>query len=137
MDKPEIAKPIPTPTAETQAYWQAAANGKLMLQTCNQCQTLQSLPRPFCGACQSEALSWHEASGRGTVISYSWVERGPTKAFASPYMLALIELEEGVRLMLNIIGDNAEQARIGDAVEIVFEARGDEGFQLPQAKLAR
>ena len=137
MDKGNVNKPIPTPTAETQRYWQAAANGQLMVQICNDCQTLQSLPRPLCGACQSDSLSWRQANGRGTVISYSWVERGPTKAFASPYMLALIELEDGVRLMLNIIGDNAKQARIGDAVDIIFEARGDEGFQLPQATLAR
>jgi uncharacterized OB-fold protein len=70
------------------------------------------------------------------VASFSIVHRGPTKAFKeiSPYVLALIDLEEGVRLMLNILGEDREQVAIGDAVEIIFEARGDEGFKLPQAR---
>jgi len=130
-----MLKPVPIPTVESAPYWQAAANGKLVLQRCGQCHVMQSIPRQYCGACQSDSLVWIDACGRGSIVSYSWVERGPTKAFASPYMLALVELEEGVRLMLNIIGPRAEQASIGDSVEIIFEARGDDRVRLPQAQL--
>lgn len=134
MTKP-IPKPVPTPNADTAPYWQAAADNKLVLQQCRQCHAMQAIPRHFCGSCHSDSLTWIQATGSGVVVSCSWVERGPTKAFSTPYMLALVELTEGVRLMLNIIGPDAEQAGIGDTVKIVFEARGDDGFKLPQAQL--
>jgi len=97
------AKPVPTPTAETAAYWQGAAIGQLLLQHCTQCGQIQTVPRRFCAACQHHELQWIQACGEGTVISYSWFERGPSKAFSTPSMLALVHLQEGFRLMLNIL----------------------------------
>lgn len=133
MSQSPPAKPQPVADTETTPYWQAAANGELKLQRCQNCGTLQALPRITCSSCRSSQLDWIRASGKGTVASYSWVERGPSKAFQQPYMLALIDLAEGVRLMLNIVGDDREATRIGDSVDIVFEARGD-ACQLPQAR---
>ncbi|MFT5445563.1 MAG: putative OB-fold protein [Gammaproteobacteria bacterium] len=128
--------PIPQINEDTRPYFEAAAADQLKLQRCTGCQALQAIPRTFCAHCQCAQLEWIPATGRGKVASFSIVHRGPTKAFKeiSPYVLALIDLEEGVRLMLNILGEDREQVAIGDPVEIIFESRGDEGFKLPQAR---
>ena len=127
---------IPTfADTDTMPYWEAAAAGELKLQRCNQCDAMQSIPRTLCAVCHQTDLGWIKASGHGVVASYSWVERGPTAAFREPYMLALIDLEEGVRLMMNIVGRDRKSAAIGAAVNIVFETQEADGTKLPQARL--
>ena len=79
----------------------------------------------------------HAASGRGRVASFTWVERGPSAAFREPYMLALIDLDEGVRLMMNILDAQPDAIAIGDPVRIVFEVRQPDGPILPQARALR
>ncbi len=121
--------------ADSMPYWEGAAAGELKLQRCEQCGAMQSIPRTRCAACHQADLTWITASGRGVVASYTWVERGPTPAFREPYMLALIDLEEGVRLMMNIVGHDKQTVAIGAAVRIVFESREADGTRLPQARL--
>jgi len=89
-------------------------------------------PRLLCPKCSSEQYEWVKASGRGKVYSYSVLYRGPTAAFQSqvPYILAIVELEEGPRVMTNIIADPA-QVRIGQEVRVVFEEI-EEGFKVPK-----
>ena len=91
------------------------------------------MPRHLCPSCWSDELEWKQASGRGTVHSFSVIRRAslPTFAIRTPYVLALIDLEEGPRMMTNIVGDDALQTRIGDAVTVCFEACED-GAKLPQ-----
>ena len=89
-------------------------------------------PRILCTHCMSTELGWDRAAGRGTVYAFTFVHRAPTEAFRkdAPYPVAIIELEEGPRLMSNIVGAEPEDVRIGMAVEVVFEPRG-EGAALP------
>jgi uncharacterized OB-fold protein len=131
-----MSLPVPIPNADTGPYWNAAAKGQLKLQCCTQCLTMQSIVGHVCTRCQSSELEWIDAALHGYVASFTIVHRGPSKAFKgdTPYVLALIDLDAGVRLMLNIRGDDREQVAIGDSVEIFFEARGDEGFKIPQAR---
>lgn len=91
------------------------------------------MPRYLCPHCWSTDLDWVQASGRGTVHSFTVIRRAPAQAFASrvPYVVALVDLEEGPRMMSNIVGDGALDTRSGDAVTVCFEDRGD-GAMLPQ-----
>ena len=126
--------PAPQPTtAEARHWFAAAAAGRLELQRCTACGAARFYPRPVCTACGDGAWEWFVASGRGRVESFTIVHRAPTPAFRGrvPYVLAMIVLDEGPRMMANVLGDDALSAKIGDRVEVCFEARG-EGRALPQ-----
>lgn len=125
--------PRPVPNADSQPYWAAARERRLVIRRCNDCTHLHFMPRHLCPACWSDRLEWIDASGVGTVHSFSIVRRASDPAFASrvPYVVALVELREGPRMMSNIVGDDALEVAIGDAVEVSFEDRGD-GSLLPQ-----
>ena len=125
--------PIPTITPEAAPYWEGARQGKLLLQRCGACDALRFYPRTLCPSCWSDRVEWTEASGRGSVHSFTVIHRAPTAAFASqvPYVVALIDLQEGPRMMANVIGDGARDLRIDDAVRVTFEQRAG-GFMLPQ-----
>lgn len=125
--------PVPIPNADSQGYWQAAAEGRLTLRKCNDCGALHFMPRFLCPECWSEDIAQIDASGRATVHSFSIIRRASDPAFAHlcPYVVALVDLEEGPRMMCNILGDDALQVQIGDAVSVLFEDRG-EGAKLPQ-----
>ncbi len=125
--------PSPTVNADSAPYWNAAREGKLLIRKCRECSEIHFMPRYLCPKCWSADLDWIEASGKGVVHSFSVVRRAPMAAFAErvPYVVALIDLEEGPRMMANIIGDNALETRIGDAVHLCFEDRG-EGAKIPQ-----
>lgn len=93
------------------------------------------MPRHLCPECWSDRLEWVDSAGRGSVHSFTVVHRAPLPAFAAhtPYVVALIELDEGPRMVANVLGDDALGVAIGDRVEVVFEDRGD-GAMLPQFK---
>ncbi|MEC9347626.1 MAG: Zn-ribbon domain-containing OB-fold protein [Pseudomonadota bacterium] len=126
-------KAIPVPNADSQAFWAAAAEGRLELQRCATCGTAQFYPRPHCAECGSGAVEPFTASGRGTVFTFTVNYRAPTPAFGAdgPYVIALVDLEEGPRMMVNILDVDPAGVRIGMAVQIVFERRGE--IFLPQA----
>jgi hypothetical protein len=128
--------PAPIVNADSAAYWEGARRDKLRLQRCGDCRTLRFFPRYLCTACGSDRTEWSEVSGRGTVHSFTIVHRAAFPEFQAitPYVVALIDLEEGPRMMTNIVGDDAREVAIGDAVEVVFEARGSEGAKVPQFK---
>lgn len=125
--------PLPVSNGDSQPYWQAAAEDKLVIRKCNDCGTLHFMPRHLCPKCWSEDLSWIEASGKGTVHSFTVIRRASDPAFAPlvPYVVALIDLEEGPRMMANILGPDATNVSIGDPVEVLFEGRGGTG-KVPQ-----
>lgn len=129
-------KPIPRPTAETAPFWEGCRRGELLYQRCRACGHAQFYPRSLCAACSATDLEWLPSSKRGTIHSFTVVQRAPTEAFKAdvPYVLALVDLEEGFRMMLNVLGASPDQVRIGQPVRIVFEARGEE--RLPQAEVA-
>ena len=119
----ETNRPLPVPTPETQPYWDGAKAGELRLQRCNACAHAYFPPRPFCPKCASREVSWFRASGRGTLYSHV-IHHRPVPGFTPPYSIAVVELEEGPRLMTNIIGcpQTPEALRLDMPVEVVFTA---------------
>ena len=119
--------PSPVSNADSAPYWEAAAKGKLVIRKCRACGNLHFMPRTLCPTCWSHDLEWVEASGKGKVHSFTIIRRAPLPAFASqvPYVVALIDLAEGPRMMANIVGDGAIGTKIGDDVEVTFERRGE------------
>lgn len=126
-------KPLPRVSRFTAPYWDAAREGRFLLQRCRRCQRTIYYPRPWCPHCWSASLDWTPASGRGEVITYTVVHQAPSPAFASdvPYILAVARLEEGPQMMANVLGVEPNRMRVGLAVRIVFEERSD-GFRVPQ-----
>lgn len=126
-------KPLPHPTADSEAFWAACNQGRFTVQQCGACGTAQHYPRGLCTSCGSHDLSMVVASGRGEVFSFTINHRAPRPAFAEngPYVIALIDLAEGPRMMMNVIGCDPSDVHIGMMVRIVFEDRGE--MKLPQA----
>ena len=91
------------------------------------------MPRYLCPSCWSTELEWVQASGLGVVHSFTVIRRAPMKEFDRlvPYVIALIELDEGPRMMTNILGEDALDTRIGDRVKVCFEQRGPDA-KVPQ-----
>jgi len=125
--KEQPKAPLPRPTAISAPFWEAARQGRLLLQYCSRCQKYIFYPRPYCIRCLGE-LEWREASGRGRVYSFTIVRRPATPAFADkvPYVHAIVELEEGVRMTANIVGCRPEEVRVDMPVRAVFEPAGDD-----------
>lgn len=126
-------KPLPNPTADSEAFWSACSEGQFTVQFCKACETAQHYPRGLCTSCGSHDLEMVAASGRGEVFSFTVNHRAPRPAFAEngPYVIALIDLVEGPRMMMNVIGCMPSDVRIGMTVQVVLEDRG--GMKLPQA----
>ena len=121
--------PVPFVQPEVKAWWDATAQGKLILPTCSECATVFWWPRPFCPGCGSTNIDWtKEASGKGTIYSFTVNRRGagdlPEYREPVPYVLAYVELAEGPRIMTNIVDCDVESVKIGQAVELVFHDTG-------------
>ena len=125
--------PVPEPNADSRLYWDAARGGRLVVRQCRACGRRHFMPRGQCPACWSDDLEWIDCGGFGTVYSLSTVHRAPTPDFAgiAPYVIALIDLDEGPRMFANIVGAGAREASIGERVQLTFERRG-ESVALPQ-----
>jgi uncharacterized protein len=120
----DYSGPIPVPTPETRPFWEAARRHELVLQRCEGCGRHVFYPRAVCPHCFSVALTWRGVSGRGTLHTFTVVHRGQrTFPLGPPYVIAIVELAEGVRLMTNLVDVEPDPAkiRIGMAVEVVFE----------------
>jgi uncharacterized OB-fold protein len=128
-------RPLPVPTAETRAFWDGCAQGELRYQACEACGTVQPIPRSCCQHCQSAALQWRRSAGRGRILSHTTVHRAPTPAFRreQPYVIAIVDLDEGFRLMVNLAGGEQPGLAVGAAVRIGFVTV--DGVALPQAEL--
>jgi uncharacterized OB-fold protein len=103
-------------------FWEAASEGRLVLQRCDSCGAHQHYPRPFCLACDGEALSWTDASGLGTVYSQATVHVPVHPQLPPPYVIAVVELDEGPRLTTNIVDG---ETSIGERVRVVWRDRAD------------
>ena len=99
-----------------------------MIQRCNSCGEHQFYPRGVCSHCLSSELEWREASGKGTIYSYSVNHRAPHPGFADdlPFVLAIVELEEGPRMMTNIVVSDPDSVTIGMAVTVTFDIVTDQ-----------
>lgn len=128
------ARPLPRPNAETRPFWDGCAAGELRYQCCGRCGQVQLIPRSLCASCQHTALDWKPSGGIGRILSHTTVHRAPTPAFAAelPYVIALVDMDEGFRLMVNVQGGDEPALAIGQAVRIGFVEV--EGMKLPIAE---
>jgi uncharacterized OB-fold protein len=121
--------------SETRPYWEGLAQSELRIQRCDACSRAVFYPRSICPHCHADQLSWIVASGRGTIYSYT-VAHQAFGMFAdeTPFIVAIIELEEGVRMMSRIIDAPRERVAIGLPVQVTFETVG-ENITLPYFRL--
>ena len=133
----EPGRVIPTPTPETQHYWDGAKQGELRIQACNSCSENYFPPRPFCPKCGSRDVKVVKASGKGRLYSYI-INHLPSPGYTPPFTVAIVELEEGVRLMTNLLEVEPDPAKIelDMPLEVTFEKLSDE-ISLPQFKPAK
>jgi uncharacterized protein len=124
-----LPAPAPFVQPEIKTYWDATAEGKLLLPRCTECSSVIWFPRPFCPECASTSVEWVQASGRGTVYTFTVNRRGvadmPAYRGAGEYVLAYVELEEGPRIMTNIVDCDPNSVKIGQKVELVFHDTGE------------
>ena len=132
----KASRPLPRPTPETQHFWDGTRAGELRLQRCDDCQHMYFPPRPFCPACSSRSVSVFKASGRGRLLSYV-INHRPHPAWDGPYCIAIVELDEGPRMMSNIIGcpQTPEALVLDMPLAVTFEHASDE-ITLPLFKPA-
>jgi uncharacterized protein len=135
---PAPALPVPAPAVnpETREFWAATAQGRLLLKRCQDCGAVIWYPRVICPQCASLRTEWFEAGGRGRIYSYTVNHRGEGAYQGSPpFVLAYVELDEGPRMMTNIVGAEEPELAVGLPVEVVFHDTG-EGSALPRFRPA-
>jgi uncharacterized OB-fold protein len=118
----DLQHPKPTASWETRAYWEGCGRHVLVLQRCRDCGAVQHRPRAVCAGCLSSSIEHFEASGRGSVYTYTVTHQNGVPPFrdALPYVLAYVELDEGPRLMTNIVGCEPDSVEIGMPVAVDF-----------------
>jgi uncharacterized OB-fold protein len=128
--------PVPRKYLDFQGFWQGADEGKLVLQKCGGCGTWCHIPQPMCPKCHSVEKGWAPVSGKGVVYSWVTYHESPHPAFKVPYSVVLVELEEGVRIVSNLVDVKPDEIEIGMPVEVTFD-QITEGVTLPKFKRAR
>jgi uncharacterized OB-fold protein len=123
MSERTYKKPLPRIDEESRGYWEALARHELYFQRCGDCGTSRLPPRAVCPACMSSVTEWVRASGRGTIYSFTVTYQNQMPGFREelPYVLAIVELAEGPRVMTNIVECAPDAVRVGMPVEIVFD----------------
>jgi len=121
-------KPIPQLRGEERPFFTAAAEGRLAIQRCPECGQAVFFPRTVCPRCRRGSPEWIDAAGTGMLYSFSVVARSAIPGYSDevPYVVALVELDEGVRLMANIVNVAPDEVRIGMPVRVTFERRTHE-----------
>ena len=119
---------LPQPDLETQPFWDAAREGRLLIKRCNDCMRTHFYPRPFCPHCWSQAVEWMDASGRATLYTWSVVYRNDLPPFHErvPYVAAIVDLAEGPRMMTNVVDCEFDQLEMGMALDAVFHPTSDD-----------
>lgn len=132
------AKPVPVPDGSSRPYWEGANLGEFRYQRCGACGKAQFYPRNACAHCHATQLRWEKAAGGGRIASFSVIHRAPIAAFAgdAPYVLALVDLDEGFRFMCNVLHCDPAQVRIGMLVRVCFESRPGSEQKIPQVEPA-
>jgi uncharacterized OB-fold protein len=120
----------PFVTRDNEYLWEGVAAGELRVQRCDECGKLRHPPRPMCPQCNSLEWTPRALSGTGTVYSYVVYHHPQMEGFDTPYVVAVVDLEEGVRYLSNVIGIEPGDVSIGMPVTAVFESVGD-GVVLP------
>ncbi|MBI4514841.1 MAG: Zn-ribbon domain-containing OB-fold protein [Deltaproteobacteria bacterium] len=123
MAEAKSAKPLPRVDEESKGFWEACRRHELYLQRCRDCGRFRYYPRALCPQCLSDRTDWVLSSGRGSVYTYTVTYQNQAPGFREslPYVLAYVELDQGVRLLTNIVGCAPEQVSIGMPVQVVFD----------------
>jgi hypothetical protein len=123
-----VKKPLPTISDFNRPFWHATRDHELRLQRCDECALLWAPNSPVCPRCLSEKFQWEKLSGRGKIASWVEFHRLYIPAFAEelPYNVAFVELDEGPRIISNIVGVDRADLKIGMPVEVIFEKVSDE-----------
>jgi uncharacterized OB-fold protein len=123
---------LPSPDADTQPWWDAAREHRLLVKRCAACGKAHFYPRPFCPHCWSDEVDWEEASGRATLYTWSVVHRNDLPPFNTrvPYVAAVVELEEGPRMMTNVVDCDPDTLSVDMPLTVVFRPLDDE-FTVP------
>ena len=129
-------KPLPIPTRDTIEYWEGCKRHQLPLQRCQNCGAFRFYPRPMCPNCNSMDYEWVKAIGKGRVYSWTVAVQRFHPALEVPYIIAIVELEEGVRMTSNIIDCKPEELSVGMPVEVIFDDV-TEDITLPKFKPAK
>jgi uncharacterized OB-fold protein len=124
--------PLPVESGETKPFWDACRRGTFLIQRCRTCERYQYHYRGFCCHCWTGEIEDIPVSGRGTVWSYTVIHRNRTPGFAErvPYVVALVELQEGVKVLSNVIDCDPESVRIGMPVRLTF-VKATEQWHIP------
>lgn len=133
-----MEKPRPNVNADTAPFWDGCNREELLYQHCTVCLRAQFYPRAFCAHCHTGKLEWRRSQGLGSVHSFTDVYRAPGESFKAdtPYVIALIDVDEGFRIMTNLFGATADKdVQINARVRVVFEDRG--GQKIPQFTIDR
>jgi uncharacterized OB-fold protein len=122
---------LPSPDAETMPWWEACKEGRLLVKRCRACGKPHYYPRPFCPHCWSNDVEWEEASGRATLYTFSVVRKNDLPPWNErvPYIAAVVDLEEGVRMMTNVVECEIDDVRIGMPLEVTF--RQEDEWSVP------
>jgi uncharacterized OB-fold protein len=124
----DLAKPLPKPTPWSKPFWEAAREHRLVLRRCNTCGAYQHPPYPSCEVCYGEEFSWVEAAGRASLFAYAINYSAVPFPFLAdlPYVTAIVELAEGVRMISNIVECEHDALRNGIELEVVFRDVSDD-----------
>lgn len=124
------ARLAPSLTEDTEFFWNGVRDHRLLIQRCTSCHNLRFPPRPMCPHCQSLEWDTVESAGRGTVFSCVIPHHPPLPWFPEPFVVALVELDEGTRIVTNVIGVDPRSVTVGMAVAVRYE-EFDDGLVLP------
>jgi uncharacterized OB-fold protein len=132
--EPRLPTAEPSSGRETKAFWEALNEGRFVLPRCDRCREVIWYPRQFCPFCHTMGVSWSDASGRGTIYSFTVVRQafGEWKG-SVPYVIAYVELLEGPRVLTNVVECDPETIAIGDEVELTLD-RSEQGAALYRFK---
>ncbi|MSQ22265.1 MAG: Zn-ribbon domain-containing OB-fold protein [Dehalococcoidia bacterium] len=119
----QYQKPLPEPSSLTQPFWDGVKQHKLLVQKCSSCSKLRHTPKPLCPHCLSQEFTWAPLSGQGQLYSYTVMHRSPAPSFDGdlPYVVALVELKEGIRMISNLVHCPLDKVRVGMPVKVVYE----------------
>jgi uncharacterized OB-fold protein len=119
---------IPTPDDTTRPFWDAAREGRLLIRRCRACGRAHHYPRPFCPHCWSELVEWEEASGNASLYTWSVVHENDLPPWPErvPYVAAVVELDEGPRMMTNVLDCAFDRLAVGMPLRVTFRSAGDE-----------
>ena len=128
-----LAPHLPIMDAESEPFWAATKERKFLIRHCSACGRNHFYPRHYCPHCWSEACEWRAASGNGRIYSYTVIHHNDVPPFKEmlPYIVALIDLDEGVRVTANIVECTPDVVHVGLPVEVIYEHINDD-ITLPQ-----